>query len=728
MLKEGMFIQERYEIISKIGSGGMADVYKAKDHKLNRFVAVKVLKAEFRKDKAFISKFRVEAQSAAGLAHPNIVNVYDVGEENGISFIVMELVEGITLKEYIEKKGRLAVREAISIAIQVSMGLQAAHNNGIVHRDVKPQNIIISTDGKVKVTDFGIARAATSNTISSNVMGSVHYSSPEQARGGYSDYKSDIYSLGITMYEMLTGHVPFDGDTTVAIAIKHLQEEMQSPRKYVPDLPKSTVQIIYKCTQKSPDRRYNDMEELIGDLKESLVNPEGDFVKIVPIDNHAHTVVVSKEELNKIKEGRGEVQPPDDTYQQNVAAGSQNMGQGMPNQGAPYGQGGYQNYGGYYQEPEEDDDEDSGVSPKLEKFMTIGSIVLGALILCVFLALVGSAAGLFDLGFLAGGSGKQTEQSTETVAETADEIEVPSILGKTEAQAKGLLQDSGLGLELAGEEPSNDYEEGQIMAQQPDAGEMAQRNTTIYYTLSTGSDMVEIPELENEPAADARSRLEELGLKCEEQYVYDISVDEGGVSSTSPGAGTEVEKGATVTLYISKSSGGEDTGNEGSSEPVTMPDVRGQSSDTAQSMLENMGLAVKIETTEDESYDDGEVIDQDIAEGDSVDKGTMVTLTVNKLSGVGDTSASQSETQKKEKKYSTDVKLYAPKDYDGEKVRIELVQDGETTTLVDGEAVEFPYRLKMSSDSDSDGVAYVYVLDDDGEVSKKVEYEGVPFK
>ena len=226
MLKEGMFIQERYEIIGRIGSGGMADVYKAKDHKLNRFVAVKVLKQEFREDKAFISKFRVEAQSAAGLAHPNIVNVYDVGEDHGISYIVMELVEGITLKEYIDKKGRLAVREATSIAIQVSMGLEAAHRNGIVHRDVKPQNIIISTDGKVKVTDFGIARAASSNTINSSVMGSVHYSSPEQARGGYSDYKSDIYSLGITLYEMLTGTVPFDGDSTVAIAIKHLQEEL----------------------------------------------------------------------------------------------------------------------------------------------------------------------------------------------------------------------------------------------------------------------------------------------------------------------------------------------------------------------------------------------------------------------------------------------------------------------------------------------------------------------
>ena len=231
MLKEGMIVGERYEIISRIGSGGMADVYKARDHKLNRLVAVKVMKAEFSEDKDFIAKFRKEAQAAAGLAHPNVVNVYDVGEDNGIYYIVMELVQGITLKDYITRKGKLTVREATSIAIQVSLGLEAAHKNNIIHRDVKPQNIIISVDGKVKLSDFGIARAASSNTISSNVMGSVHYSSPEQVRGGFSDAKSDIYSLGITMYEMVTGHVPFDGDTTVAIAIKHLQEEMESPKK-----------------------------------------------------------------------------------------------------------------------------------------------------------------------------------------------------------------------------------------------------------------------------------------------------------------------------------------------------------------------------------------------------------------------------------------------------------------------------------------------------------------
>lgn len=296
-----MIIAERYEILGKIGTGGMADVYKAKDHKLNRFVAVKVLKPEFREDTTFIRKFKSEAQAAAVLTHPNIVNVFDVGDDNGVYYIVMELIEGITLKEYISKKGKLSVKEATSIAIQVSMGLEAAHSHGIVHRDVKPQNIIISMDGKVKVTDFGIARAASSNTISSNVMGSVHYSSPEQVRGGYSDEKSDIYSLGITMYEMVTGKVPFDGDTTVAIAIKHLQEEIVPPSIYTPELPHSLEQIILKCTQKSVDRRYQNMEDVIADLKHSLIDPQGDFVTLTSVDNEAKTVVISDKELGEIK-------------------------------------------------------------------------------------------------------------------------------------------------------------------------------------------------------------------------------------------------------------------------------------------------------------------------------------------------------------------------------------------------------------------------------------------
>ena len=220
MLTDGVFLADRYEILSKVGAGGMSDVYKAKDHILGRFVAIKVLRQEFSEDRNFVTKFRIEAQSAAGLEHPNIVNIYDVGNEDDTYYIVMEYVEGITLKSYIEGKGQLSFKESVSIAIQVARGIEAAHNKGIIHRDIKPQNIMISTDGKVKVTDFGIAKAASSNTISSDVMGSVHYVSPEQARNGFVDLRSDIYSLGIVMYEMVTGRVPFDGDTTVSVAIQ----------------------------------------------------------------------------------------------------------------------------------------------------------------------------------------------------------------------------------------------------------------------------------------------------------------------------------------------------------------------------------------------------------------------------------------------------------------------------------------------------------------------------
>ena len=307
MLTEGMFIAERYEIIGKIGAGGMSDVYKAKDHVLGRFVAIKVLKQEFSEDVNFVTKFRTEAQSAAGLEHPNIVNIYDVGSENGMHYIVMEYVDGITLKTYIEKKGKLTYKEAVSIAIQVGRGIEAAHNKNIVHRDIKPQNIIISTEGKVKVTDFGIARAATSNTINSDVMGSVHYSSPEQARNGFVDGKSDIYSLGIVMYEMVTGRVPFDGDTTVAVAIQHLQEEMVPPTAYTPDLPISLEKIILKCTQKNPDRRYENMGELLIDLKKCLISPNEDFVTMVPLGSNDKTRVIGQDELEQIREGSGKV-------------------------------------------------------------------------------------------------------------------------------------------------------------------------------------------------------------------------------------------------------------------------------------------------------------------------------------------------------------------------------------------------------------------------------------
>ena len=673
MLKEGMFLQERYEIISKIGSGGMADVYKAKDHKLNRFVAVKVMKPEFRADKAFISKFRVEAQSAAGLEHPNIVNVYDVGDDNGVNFIVMELVEGITLKEYIEKKGRLAVREATSIAIQVSMGLDAAHHNNIVHRDVKPQNIIISTDGKVKVTDFGIARAASSNTISSNVMGSVHYSSPEQARGGYSDYKSDVYSLGITLYEMLTGHVPFDGDTTVAIAIKHLQEEMQSPRKYVPDLPKSIVQIIYKCTQKSPDRRYADMAELVRDLKESLVNPDGDFVQIAPLTSHAQTVVVSKEELEQIKNGKT-------AKQEETSENDYNRNGYQEGNHTYYGQDPYGNYPGnerhrngryqtdshsgrHMQEPE---DEDTGVSKKMDKFLTVGSIVIGILILVIFLTLVGSVAGFIDLGFLTGGKKAQTEVSTES--ETPSETETEKVT----------------------ERPTEE--------------------------------LVVVPDVKEKSLTEAQQELTGRGFLVETDYAFDSGIEEGKVVSTRPAAGDRVSAGDTVTVVISKGPQPE-TGEQ----MVEVPAVLGESAARAREILEGLGLYVKIIESYSSKYPEGQIMKQSIDAGTEVTPGSTIELEVS----IGDlpNHDSSSETGTGGA-YSckADLKLpELPNGYNGEKVKITIEQDGNETTIIEGEAISFPYRLEWESDSDSDATAYVYISNEDG-TTTQVRYEHIKFR
>src|SRR5699024_7188796 len=282
---------------------------------------------------------------------------------------------GITLKEYISKKGKLTIKEATSIAIQVSMGLEAAHNRNIVHRDIKPQNIIISTDGKVKVTDFGIARVASANTISTNAMGSVHNSSPEQVSGEYSEFKSDIYSLGITMYEMVTGRVPFDGDTTVAIAIKHLQDEMVPPSRYVPDLPRSLEEIILKCTQKSPDRRYSTLAELINDLKHSLIDPDGNFVNISPLSNHAQTVMITPEEMKEIQESTGRY--------------SRDSG---------YEDEDEDNYNEEDEDEDEDDEEDDeekgGLNTNLRRVMTIVSLAIGAVAICILIYLVASAAGI----------------------------------------------------------------------------------------------------------------------------------------------------------------------------------------------------------------------------------------------------------------------------------------------------------------------------------------------
>lgn len=587
MVKDGIFLGKRYEILEKIGAGGMADVYKGKDHMLNRYVAIKVLKKEFREDETFVRKFRSEAQAAAGLLNPNIVNVYDVGEDRGLYYIVMELVEGITLKEYIDKKRRLSPKEVISIGIQMCMGIEEAHKHHIIHRDIKPQNIIISNDGKVKVTDFGIARMVTSTTVSTVAMGSVHYTSPEQARGGYSDEKSDIYSVGITLYEMVTGEVPFNGESTVEVAMKHLQEEITPPSELVPDIPYSLEQIILKCTQKNAERRYGEIGELIQDLKHSLVDPDGDFVHIVPVGN-ADTVIITEDELDDIRSAYDEDDEyGDDEYGDDVYSDDE------------------------YSDDEDDDEEEHDsdeVNPKMNKVIKIMTIVVAVIIILVLALVVGRAAGLFRFG-----------PSSVTEEQDSDQVKVPNVVGKSLDEAKEILNKAGLGYKLGKQEESTKYEKGYVMGQDPESGEKVDKNTQITLDISTGltEDKVSVPNVVGQDEAEAQKTLQDAGFVVESEAVYSSS-EQGTVVSTDPEAGTEAAKGSTVTIQVSK---GE--------EKITVPDVRGKDENTAKSTLSAAGLNVTVDTQYSDSVSTGNVISQNPSAGTKVESGTGVTIVVS---------------------------------------------------------------------------------------------------
>ena len=732
MLKEGAVIADRYEIVGHIGSGGMADVYKGKDRKLSRFVAVKVMKNEFSNDDSFIRKFRREAQAAAGLANPNIVSVYDFGEDNGLYFIVMELVEGITLKEYVDKKHKLSVREATSIAIQVCMGLSAAHAQGIVHRDIKPQNIIISTDGKVKVTDFGIARVAMSNTISANAMGSVHYSSPEQVRGGYSDAKSDIYSLGITLYEMVTGRVPFDGETTVAIAIKHLQDEMDPPSKYTPDLPYSLEQIIYKCTQKSPERRYSNVNEMIEDLKHSLTDPDGHFVALTPLADHAGTVSIPTSEIagakDKDKVSRGEKK---DTH------GNER----------------------YIEDDDDDyyDDDEGGLSSGLEKVMTIGGFLIGAIIICILIFFIGRAAGLFK-------TGKEPEQSAvSSVPEESEstqitpipgdkDIECPRLLGLTRDQAQAQVNGLGIGIKYGGEEPSDEYPAGQICRQEIAPGEMIARNTTIVYFVSTGREEATVPSgIVGSTEEDAKSLLTSAGfsnISTTEASSEEVAI--GSVISVNPGEGQSVSPDTQITLEVS-------TGSEDLGETVRISSVRGLNIDTAKEILERDGLRIKIEYghTSDLAVDDVMAIDPPV--NTEVPTGSTVTLTVNRpaseLESLEESAESSEEESSEEESteessaaeteesgestdvqrtWVTDVKLDATSEYQEGPYRLTLIQSvngtNEEIVVEEGANLSFPYEFKYSKGVAGQASGDVYLYEQVGDTYVRKAKWTVPFQ
>ena len=606
MVKIGMMIGDRYEILEKIGTGGMSDVYKAKCHKLNRFVAVKVLKQEFSENANFVSKFRIEAQAAAGLMHPNIVNVYDVGEENGLHYIVMELVEGITLKKYIEKKARLSYKEAVSIAIQVCMGIEAAHNNHIIHRDIKPQNIIISKDGKVKVTDFGIAKAATSNTITSNVMGSVHYTSPEQARGGYSDEKSDIYSLGITLFEMLTGRVPFNGETTVAIAIKHIQEELPSPQDFVGEIPNSVENIVKKCCQKSPDRRYQNMQELIVDLKQSLMNPNGTFAVTNDPEMEGGTRMVSDGELAEIKRKSAANVHESDSLRLNRTAQMANH---------------------IYEEHEEYEEEYDDREPRMERITTILAIVAGIIICIIIFVLIGKIFGLFS----SNNPGNKIEHTQESsTAQTgpiidsdAEENKVVMIAlnGWDVDEAKAKLIEMELVPRLTYVE-SDEYEAGIVIYADVSEGAKLKSGAEVLLTVSSGTQGVEVPGTIGLTYEDAYSELAEAGFKIDRAEDYSSDVEKGRVISQVPVEGESVPKGSSITVTVSIGP---------AENKVEMPNVIGYDEMTATAVIVEAGLEVgEVVYNYNDTVAEGLVYYQSRQQGSPVEEGTVVDIMISK--------------------------------------------------------------------------------------------------
>ncbi|MBQ7679986.1 MAG: Stk1 family PASTA domain-containing Ser/Thr kinase [Butyrivibrio sp.] len=583
MIKIGLIIGGRYEILEKIGTGGMSDVYRARDHKLNRLVAVKVLKQEFAENENFVSKFVVEAQAAAGLMHSCIVNVYDVGDENGIHFIVMEQVDGITLKKYIEKKQRLTVKEAVSIAIQVAMGLEAAHNNHIIHRDIKPQNIMISKEGKVKVTDFGIAKAATSNTITSNVMGSVHYTSPEQARGGYSDAKSDIYSLGITLFEMLTGRLPFNGDTTVAIAIKHIQEELPSPRQFNEEIPISVEKIVLKCCQKSPDRRYQSASELIADLKHSLINPDEDFVALQTPDEESATRMLPVEETsNAGLTDSATMRLKSEVYEEEKRASRNRPPAERPVRGGQPRR---------RKRPQEDDfddfdRDDAHYNPVVERLTVALAIIAAILVGVIVVVLVGRSMGMFGgeevslPGTIARSeSSSSSASSGRTQEDNSAGILIPDVTGRSYAEAVSILEgDKGFNVTKE-EDPEADAEKDIVVSMWPAAGSRAQSGADITVTVSTGagftgnawtdssasteksSDAVQEASSEQKPSVvsvpnvigftteDAMVTLTEAGLTL--GTIIDVNNDSFAadlITAQSKEVGAQVEPGTVVNL------------------------------------------------------------------------------------------------------------------------------------------------------------------------------------
>lgn len=564
---EGKLLGNRYEIIEKVGNGGMATVYKATDKVLKRYVAVKILRDEFTTDEEFIKRFEVEAQSAARLTHPNIVSIYDVGVDGNLYYIVMELIRGKTLKEIIlEERGPLPWKWSVNVAIQIAAALETAHKNNIVHRDIKPHNIIITEDGIAKVTDFGIAKAVSNSTITAfgTTMGSVHYFSPEHARGGFTDAKSDLYSLGVVMYEMVTGKVPFDADTPVSVALKHMQEEPKEPIEVNPNVPKSVNKIIMRALQKDTTLRYQTATEMLSDLRRALKNPNGDFVEEKEYDPTAQTQVLNTEMYNNVRH-------------------SENTGKK---------EGKFKKFIKEHK--------------KLSIFIgliLLFSLSLGGTILALNLTNPAEVNIPNIVGVEKGEAQRQVEEAKLKFAIEKEEYnkDVPEgfvISQKVDGDAIGDFTTT----------PSTDRK--------------IKEGSTIKVIVSKGQEKTTVPKVVGMEQEEAIKALEEAKLKVEIVEETSKKVQEGYVVSQETDPNTEAYAGDTVKIHVSKGTG---------IKQVTVVSVIGQDEATAKKTLCGLGLKVNVAYEEDTSKTNGTVLKQSIEAGKTVDEGNSITITVNKI-------------------------------------------------------------------------------------------------
>lgn len=667
MLNPGTYLQGRYEILEKIGSGGMSVVYKAKCHTLNRLVAIKVLKEEFASDENFVSKFKMEAQAAARLSHPNIVNVYDVVDEENLHYIVMELIEGITLKSYIEKKELLDSKEAIGIAIQVAQGIAAAHEQHIIHRDIKPQNMIISKDGKVKVADFGIARAVSSQTVNSSAaVGSVHYISPEQARGGYCDERSDIYSFGITLYEMVTGRVPFEGDNTVAVALAHLEDLVVPPGDYNPQVYPGLEDIILKCTKKKPDRRYGSMEEVIHDLRRVLMDPECDIYQNEEIEEGGdpyQTRPISKDELSQIRDHhRRKSRETGADEAEKVTEGLETSDEenGSPDSlskedAEEFGDGTGDHRSRYHSSrkrefhkkiPSRKRDED--VSTQFERMIAAIGIIAAILVVIVVVFVFSRLTGLFWPG-----SGQDSQENqTEAVTQSAsmEEIQVipdegetimPNVLDLPRDMAESKLKEYDIVMKVTGEEYSENYSKGYVMRQDVDEGTAVEKWSTVGVIISKGSERVDVKAL----------NLSGMDKKQAEEILKDKDL----IPSAKEEANDTVPKGKVIRVGTEEAKAGDTVELFVSSGPKTVqgqvPKLTDGDAAAADALLKAAGLVSGTVTYEyDPSKPHGQVLSQSELPGTMLEPQSAVDYVVND-SAQASTEAAAAKTGEEEKYY-----------------------------------------------------------------------------